>query len=107
MKLLIFLFIIKLYARTNIFYKQYILHFPRFAHPGFSIGTEFGEVRNLALQVLSLSMDVSYSSDEENLNVESSDDLDYEVENFTGYGNEPEYTRSRKFLNKLILSVVP
>ena len=52
-------------------------------------------------------MDVSYSSDEENLNVESSDDLDYEVENFTGYGNEPEYTRSRKFLNKLILSVVP
>ena len=35
-------------------------------------------------------MDVSYSSDEENLNVESSDDLDYEVENFTGYGNEPE-----------------
>ena len=52
-------------------------------------------------------MDVSYSSDEENLNVDSSDDLDYEVENFTGYGNEQEYTRSRKFLNKLILSVVP
>ena len=53
-------------------------------------------------------MDVSYSSNsnEENLNVEYSDDLDYEVENFTGYGNEPEYTRSRKFLNKLILSVV-
>ena len=51
--------------------------------------------------------DVSYSSDEENLNVESSDDLDYKVENFTGCGNEPEYTRSRKFLNKLILSVVP
>ena len=42
------------------------------------------------LRVLSFSMDVSYSSDEENLNVESSDDLDYEVENFTGYGNEPE-----------------
>ena len=37
-------------------------------------------------------MDVSYSSDEENLNVESSDDLDSEVESFTGYGNEPEYT---------------
>ena len=34
-------------------------------------------------------MDVSYSSDEENLNVESSDDLDSEVESFTGYGNEP------------------
>ena len=51
-------------------------------------------------------MDVSYSSDEENLNVGSSDDLDSEVENFTGYGNEPEYTRSRKFLNKLILLVV-
>ena len=27
-------------------------------------------------------MDVSYSSDEENLNVESSDDLDSEVESF-------------------------
>ena len=26
------------------------------------------------------------------LNVESSDDLDSEVESFTGYGNEPEYT---------------
>ena len=26
------------------------------------------------------------------LNVESLDDLDSEVENFTGYGNEPEYT---------------
>ena len=37
-------------------------------------------------------MDVSYSSDEENLNVESSDDLDSEVGSFTGYGNEPEYT---------------
>ena len=36
-------------------------------------------------------MDVSSSSDEENLNVESSDDLDSEV-SFTGYGNEPEYT---------------
>ena len=37
-------------------------------------------------------MDVSYSSDEENLNFESSDDLDSgEVESFTGYGNEPEY----------------
>ena len=35
-------------------------------------------------------MDVSYSSDEENLNVESSDDS--EVESFTVYGNEPEYT---------------
>ena len=31
-------------------------------------------------------------SDEENLNVESSDDLDSGVESFTGYGNEPEYT---------------
>ena len=50
-------------------------------------------------------MDVSYSSNEENLNVESSDDLDSEVESFTGYGNEAEYM-SRKFLNKLILSVV-
>ena len=38
------------------------------------------------------SIDVSYSSDEENLNVESSDDLDSEVESFTGCGNEPEYT---------------
>ena len=28
-------------------------------------------------------MDVSYSFDEENLNVESSDDLDIEVESFT------------------------
>ena len=38
-------------------------------------------------------MDVSYSSDEENINVElSSDDLDSEVESFTGYGNEPEHT---------------
>ena len=37
-------------------------------------------------------MDVSYSSDEENLNVESSDDLDNEVESFTVYGNEPKYT---------------
>ena len=42
--------------------------------------------------VLSFCMDVSYSSDEENLNVQSSDDLDIEVESFTGYGNEPEYT---------------
>ena len=32
-------------------------------------------------------MGVSYSSDEENLNVESSDDLESD-----GYGNEPEYT---------------
>ena len=30
--------------------------------------------------------------DEENLNVQSSDDLDIEVESFTGYGSEPEYT---------------
>ena len=45
-------------------------------------------------------MDVSYSSDEENLNVQSSDDLDIEVESFTGYGNEPEYTEQK------ILSVV-
>ena len=30
-------------------------------------------------------MDVSYSSDEENLNADSSDDLDSEVESFTGY----------------------
>ena len=37
-------------------------------------------------------MDFSYSSDEENLNVQSSDDLDIEVESFTGYGNESEYT---------------
>ena len=37
-------------------------------------------------------MDVSYSSDEKNLNVECSDDLDSEVESFTGFGNEPEYT---------------
>ena len=44
-------------------------------------------------------MDVSSSSDEENLNVESSDDLDSEVESFTGYENEPNI-RSRKFLNK-------
>ena len=36
-------------------------------------------------------MDVSYSSDEENLNVDSSDDIDSEVESFTGYGNELEY----------------
>ena len=28
----------------------------------------------------------------ENLNVQSLDDLDIEVESFTGYGNEPEYT---------------
>ena len=49
----------------------------------------------------------SYSSDEENLNVESSDDLDSEVESFTGYGNEPEYTEQEiSILNKLILSVV-
>ena len=37
-------------------------------------------------------MDVSYSSDEENLNVEYSDDLDSRVESFTGYGNKPKYT---------------
>ena len=37
-------------------------------------------------------MNVSYSSDEENLNADSSDDLDSEVESFTGYGNELEYT---------------
>ena len=37
-------------------------------------------------------MDVSYSSDEENLNVQSSDDIDIEVESFTCYGNKPEYT---------------
>ena len=37
-------------------------------------------------------LDVSYSSDEENLNVDSSDDLDSEVESFTGYENELEYT---------------
>ena len=37
-------------------------------------------------------MDVSYISDEENLNVESSDDLDSEIESFTVYRNEPEYT---------------
>ena len=37
-------------------------------------------------------MDVSYISDEENLNVGSSDDLDSEVERFTGYENESEYT---------------
>ena len=42
--------------------------------------------------MLSFCIDVSYSSDEENLNVQSSDDLDIEVESFTGYGNEPEYT---------------
>ena len=35
-------------------------------------------------------MDVSYSLDEENLNVESSDDLNSEVESWNG--NEPEYT---------------
>ena len=35
-------------------------------------------------------MDVSYSFDEENLNLQSSDDLDSEVESFTGYGNEPD-----------------
>ena len=38
-------------------------------------------------------MDVSYSSDEENLNADSSDDLDSEIESFTGYGNELEYTK--------------
>ena len=38
-------------------------------------------------------MDVSYSSDEENLNVQSSDDLDIEVESFTGYGNEWEISK--------------
>ena len=37
-------------------------------------------------------MDVSHSSDEENLNVESSDDLDSEVGSFTGSGNKPDYT---------------
>ena len=42
--------------------------------------------------MLSFCIDFSYSSDEENLNVQSSDDLDIEVESFTGYGNEPEYT---------------
>ena len=36
-------------------------------------------------------MDVSYSYDEENLNVDSSDVFS-EVESFTGYGNELEYT---------------
>ena len=41
-------------------------------------------------------MDVSYSSDEENLNVESSDDMDSGVESFTGYGNEPEYTMEQE-----------
>ena len=45
-------------------------------------------------------LDVSYSSDEENLNVEFSDDLDSEVESFTGYGNEPEYTEQE--ISKLI-----
>ena len=37
-------------------------------------------------------MDFSFSHDEENLNVQSLDDLDIEVESFTGYGSEPEYT---------------
>ena len=46
----------------------------------------------LYIECWSFCMDVSYSSDEENLNVQSSDDLDIEVESFTGYGNEPEYT---------------
>ena len=47
-------------------------------------------------------MYVSYSSDEENLNFESSDDLDSEVGSFTGYGNEPEYTEQEisKYLKK-------
>ena len=46
-------------------------------------------------------MDVSYSSNEENLNVQSSDDIDTEVESFTGYGNEPEYTEQEisKYIN--------
>ena len=46
-------------------------------------------------------MDVSYSSNEENLNVQSSDDLDIEVESFTGYRNEPEYTEQEiyKYIN--------
>ena len=54
-------------------------------------------------------MDVSYSSDEENLNVESSDDLDSEVETFTVLLSmeTSQNIRSRQFLNKLILSVVP
>ena len=53
-------------------------------------------------------MDVSYSSDEENLNVESSDDLDSEVESFTVLLSmeTSQNIRSRQFLNKLILSVV-
>ena len=47
-------------------------------------------------------MYVSYSSDEENLNFESSDDLGSEVGSFTGYGNEPEYTEQEfsKYLTK-------
>ena len=47
-------------------------------------------------------MYVSYSSDEENLNFESSDDLDSEVGSFTCYGNEPEYTEQEisKYLKK-------
>ena len=42
-------------------------------------------------------MYVSYSSDEENLNFESSDDLDSEVGSFTGYGNKPEYSGAGNF----------
>ena len=53
-------------------------------------------------------MDVSYSSDEENLNAESSDDLDSEVESFTVLLSmeTSQNIRSRQFLDKLILSVV-
>ena len=37
------------------------------------------------------SLDVSSSSNVDNLNLETSDDLDSKIETFTGYGNEPEY----------------
>ena len=43
-------------------------------------------------------MEVSYSSDEENLNVESSDDLDSEVESFYWQWKRAQNIRSRKFL---------
>ena len=59
----------------------------------FAVSTESYKIWRISCPsiywVLSFSMDVSYSSDEENLNVQSSDDLDIEVESFTGYGNEP------------------
>ena len=34
----------------------------------------------------------SSTVDEDNLNFESLDDLESEIESYTGYGNEPEYT---------------